>query len=268
MENYEKAEVDYMAGMKYKDIAKKYGTTINTVKSWKNRYKWNREKGAHNTEKGCTQKKKSAPAPAEKIDDGTEETLQNAELNPKWQLFCVHYSRTFNGAQSYQKVYGCNYASAVVNASKLLTNPNVRAEIERLKERKRQQIIADESDIVELQMRIACADIGEYVNFAGTKVKLAESKNVDTQLIQEVKQGKNGVSVKLSDRQKAIDWLTKYFLMHPENRYRAECERKRAEADDGNAEKILQNMQTIADVLQNPVSDRNIDDFERGQESE
>ena len=28
MENYEKAEQDYMSGMKYKDIAEKYGTTI------------------------------------------------------------------------------------------------------------------------------------------------------------------------------------------------------------------------------------------------
>lgn len=44
MENYEKAEQDYMGGMKYKDIAEKYGTTINTVKSWKKRYGWNREK--------------------------------------------------------------------------------------------------------------------------------------------------------------------------------------------------------------------------------
>ena len=49
MENYEKAEQDYIAGMKYKDIAEKYGTTINTVKSWKKRYAWSREKGAHKT---------------------------------------------------------------------------------------------------------------------------------------------------------------------------------------------------------------------------
>ncbi len=268
MENYEKAEADYMAGMKYKDIAEKYGTTINTVKSWKKRYNWNRKEGAHKTEKGCTQKKKSAPVPAEQIDDGTEETLQNEDLNPKWQMFCIYYSRTFNGAQSYQKVYGCNYATAVVNASKLLAKSKVREEIERIKERKRQQIIVSESDIVELQMRIACADIGAYVDFVGTNVKLTESENVDTQLIQEVKQGRNGVSVKLADRQKAIDWLTKYFLMHPESKYRAEYERKRAEADDGNADQVLKNMQTIADILQHPVSDRNIDDFERGQGSE
>lgn len=53
-ENYIEAENDYMLGMKYKDIAAKYGVTINTVKSWKSRYHWNRKSG----EKVCTQKKK------------------------------------------------------------------------------------------------------------------------------------------------------------------------------------------------------------------
>ena len=38
MNNYELAELDYKAGMKYKDIAEKYGVTVNTVKSWKQRY--------------------------------------------------------------------------------------------------------------------------------------------------------------------------------------------------------------------------------------
>lgn len=58
MENYERAEQDYMGGMKYKDIAEKYGTTINTVKSWKKRYGWSRGEGAHKAEKVCTQKGK------------------------------------------------------------------------------------------------------------------------------------------------------------------------------------------------------------------
>lgn len=49
-EKYELAKQDYMNGMKYKDIAEKYGVSLNTVKSWKKRYNWER--------KGCTQKKK------------------------------------------------------------------------------------------------------------------------------------------------------------------------------------------------------------------
>lgn len=93
-------------------------------------------------------------------------------------------------------------------------------------------------------------------------VDLKESGNTDTQLIHEVKRGKDGVSVKLADKQKAIDWLTKYFLMHPESKYKAEYERKRAEVKDNAGEEILKNMQTIADILRNPVANRTIEDFE------
>ena len=43
-QNYELAEEDYINGMKYKEIAEKYNVSINTVKSWKTRYKWRRIK--------------------------------------------------------------------------------------------------------------------------------------------------------------------------------------------------------------------------------
>lgn len=282
MENYEKAEQDYMAGMKYKDIAEKYGTTINTVKSWKKRYAWSRGEGAHKEEKVCTQKSKGAPKKEAPIDDGTKATLQNDDLTPEQQMFCIYYSRTFNAAQSYQKAYGCSYESAIANGSRLLTNDKVRAEIERLKEIKRQQIVASADDIVELQMRIAFADIGNYVSFGQKEVTdietdetymisvvdLKESKNTDTQLIQEVKRGKDGVSVKLADKQKAIDWLSKYFLVHPDDKYKAEFDKKRAEVSDNSGAQILQNMQTIADILQHPVANRSISDLEEGDADE
>jgi len=57
--NYELAYEDYRKGMKYKEIAEKYGVTLNTVKSWKTRYKWSKDpkKGMHTkTKKVCTQK--------------------------------------------------------------------------------------------------------------------------------------------------------------------------------------------------------------------
>ncbi|MEY8356806.1 phage terminase small subunit [Lachnospiraceae bacterium 54-53] len=57
--NYELALLDYQSGMKYKDIAEKYNVTINTVKSWKTRYRWSKDKkkSVHTkSEKVCTQK--------------------------------------------------------------------------------------------------------------------------------------------------------------------------------------------------------------------
>lgn len=58
MNNYELAEKDYKLGMKYKEIADKYGVTINTVKSWKQRYNWTRD-GAEKKTSVCTQNEKS-----------------------------------------------------------------------------------------------------------------------------------------------------------------------------------------------------------------
>ena len=70
-----------MAGMKYKDIADKYGVSLNTVKSWKVRHKWDK-KGMHTkSEKVCTQKKKHGGQPGNKnaVGHGAPKRNKNAE---------------------------------------------------------------------------------------------------------------------------------------------------------------------------------------------
>ncbi|MGN0384588.1 MAG: terminase small subunit [Lachnospiraceae bacterium] len=254
----EKAYEMYQQGMKLIDIAAKLNVPPGTVRRWKSTQKWNSERSESKSERSD----KGRAVKKTVIDDGTRETLQNDELTPEQQMFCIYYSRTFNATQSYLKAYGCSYDVANAEGYKLLVKPCIRNEIERLKDIKRQQIVAGSEDIVEIQMRIAFADIGNYVTFGQKSVPvmamygpvqvenketgkkeplmkdvnvvcLNESDHVDTQIIQEVKEGRNGVSVKLADRQKAIDWLTKYFLIHPESKYRAEYERKKAEKEGG-----------------------------------
>lgn len=257
----DKAYEMYKQGKKLVDIAAELDVPPGTVRRWKSTHGWESERSESQSERSDKKRaeKKSV------VDDGTKETLQNNDLTPEQQMFCIYYSRTFNAAQSYQKVYGCSYESAITNGSRLLTNAKVRAEIERLKELKRQQIITSTEDVVELQMRIAFADAGNYATFGNNGINwvhIANSDTVDTQIIQEIKEGQTGVSIKLADKQKAIDWLTKYFLMHPESKYRAEYERKRAEVKDNAGEEIIKNMQTIAEILKNPVQNRKIEDFE------
>ena len=89
MNNYELAEKDYKNGMKYKDIADKYGVTINTVKSWKQRYSWTRE-GAEKKTSVCTQNEKSMHTKKKKeiarvmIEEGAtiSEVANQTELHP------------------------------------------------------------------------------------------------------------------------------------------------------------------------------------------
>ena len=84
--NYDLAYIDYCNGMKYKDIAEKYGVTINTVKSWKTRYKWSKgnEKSVHTKIKNvCTQKNTKEKAAAKEV----EQVMKNPELTDKQRLF-------------------------------------------------------------------------------------------------------------------------------------------------------------------------------------
>lgn len=77
-QKHELAQEDYMQGMKYKDIAEKHDVSVNTVKSWKTRYKWDR-KGVHTKDgKVRTQKKTGAPI------NNKNAVGNSGNKNPKW----------------------------------------------------------------------------------------------------------------------------------------------------------------------------------------
>ncbi len=221
--NYILAESDYVAGMKYKDIAAKYGVSINTVKSWKKRYAWSRNKKTGCIQKGCTQNKKGAHK-KEAVAEDVSQVVINDELTDQQQLFCLYQSRMFNYTKAYMKAYpGCTYASAAVLGSRLMKNPVIRKEIEQLKQNHMNREMLKQEDIFQKYMDIAFADMNDYISFGqeeidtdyGPKkvnsVRLKESKDIDGTLITEVKQGRDGVSVKLADRMKAIDWLADHM---------------------------------------------------------
>lgn len=84
---------DYLAGMKYKDIAEKYNVSLNTVKSWKTRNGWNRKEGAPDKkvrtqkEKGAHKKKGGQPGNKNAAGHGAPPENKNAEKHgffSKW----------------------------------------------------------------------------------------------------------------------------------------------------------------------------------------
>lgn len=221
--NYILAESDYVAGMKYKDIAAKYGVSMNTVKSWKKRYAWSRNKKTKSTQKGCTQNKKGAHK-KEAVAEDVSQVVINDGLTDQQQLFCLYQSRMFNYTKAYMKAYpGCTYASAAVLGSRLMKNQLIRETIEQLKQNHMNREMLKQEDIFQKYMDIAFADMNDYMSFGQEEietdygprminsVRLKESDQVDGTLITEVKQGRDGVSVKLADRMKAIDWLADHM---------------------------------------------------------
>ncbi|SHM53718.1 Sigma-70, region 4, partial [Eubacterium callanderi] len=76
---------DYLDGMKYKDIAKKYGVSLSAVKSWAARY-WKKESCNPATKKVAT-KRKDQKIITEEVD----QVMGNNGLTDKQRLFCLCY---------------------------------------------------------------------------------------------------------------------------------------------------------------------------------
>lgn len=257
--NYILAEADYVVGMKYKDIAAKYGVSINTVKSWKKRYAWSRDKKTECIQKGCTQNKKGAHK-KEAVAEDVSQVAINDELTDQQQLFCLYQSRMFNYTKAYMKAYpGCTYASAAVLGSRLMKNPVIRKEIEQLKQNHMNRELLKQEDIFQKYMDIAFADVTDYVSFGteevavmsmygpveiknpktGEKeilkqtanvVRFKDSTEIDGTILSEVKQGRDGASIKLADRMKALQWLSDHMNMATEEQ-KAKVEQMKARTE-------------------------------------
>lgn len=233
MEKWELAYKDYQNGMKYKEIAEKYDVSINTVKSWKSR-KWNEgatkdKKVAHKNKKGCTQKK-------------VQPVIDNDELTEQQKMFCLFYLQHFNATKAYQQAYGCDYNTANANGSRMLVNASIKQELHRLKAELQSDVFVTAKDLIQEYIKQVFADMNDYTLF-GTEmiecedgeerpfsfVRLKDSAEVDGTLIQEVKKGKDGVSVKLYDKQKAMSELMKY--LGADELRRAQIEKAKAEIE-------------------------------------
>lgn len=260
---WEQAEIDYINGMKYKDIAEKYNVSLSTVKSWKTRYKWSRDNAHTKDKKVRVQNEKSTHTKKQNkiiIEKLLKTVDENDELTEKQKLFCIYYASNNNATQSYLKAYECNYLTARVEGCKHLTKPNIKAEIKRLKELLRAEIDIDVIDLLNYCMRIIGADISDYIVFGQKEVPvfgmygpivdkktkkpvmqtinyvdLSESSKVDTSVISEVKQGKDGISIKLVDKKWAWEQLIKYFDWLPDKWKRDIEERKLLASEKGNA---------------------------------
>ena len=225
-ETKQQAKELWLQGKKYREISEITGIKESSIKSLASRI-WKKEKLQPNKKKVAT---KVAVADRDKGPPETEllpeeiETLNNEELTEKQRLFCLYYSKSFNATSAYKKAYDCSYQTAMCEGSKTLGNPKIKDEIMRLKKERYARSMLTKEDIFQKYMDIAFADITDFLEFGSDQIDTdsgdAVSKNfvhfrhhtaVDGTLIGEVKQGKDGASIKLPDRMKALQWLSDHM---------------------------------------------------------
>lgn len=256
------------------EIASQLNVPPGSVRGWKNKDRWDDQmngtfqskvqavKGTERKGNGTERKKKEKKLPkVQLVTKKVKNIIENSELNDKQKLFCIFFAKSFNATRSYQKAYGCTYNAAMVSASQLLMKPNIKAEIERIKEERYTQAYLSKDDIFQKYMDIAFSDVTDFLEFGREEVQVMgafgpvtvkneqtgeekpvtkvintvrfkESSEIDGSLIGEVKQGKDGASIKLADRMKALDWLAAHMdLATEEQRARIAVLKKQGEAD-------------------------------------
>jgi len=235
-------------------IAGELGIPEARVRKWKCEDKW--ERPAKGNVPKCEKERSVSKDTEKKLIASVE---QNEELTDKQRAFCLYYVMTFNATRAYQKAYGCSYAVANAHGWELLSNVVVRDEIARLKALRSLDLMAGPDDVVMLHMRIAFADITDFVEFGratvpvmgpfgpivvkddnGDKyeltkeineVRFRESSEIDGQLISKVKQGRDGASVELADRQKSLSFLERWFELNPMDKHRKAYDEARLEME-------------------------------------
>ena len=197
---------------------------------------------------------------------GAEHETQNKKLTERQKLFCLFYIKSFNATQAALKS-GYAPLSAHVSGCKLLKNPLIAAQIKKLKGKMREEVFLDAMDVLKRYIAIAFADMNDYVEFGTEEVpdidpvtqepvcnadgtsamrkqsflRFKDASGVDGALICEIKRGMSGMSLKLADRQRALDKLAQYFDLFPDRfkreiqRAKLEFERKKIEGENDDA---------------------------------
>ncbi|MFS0776247.1 terminase small subunit [Neobacillus sp. 3P2-tot-E-2] len=237
-------------------LAEKYDIKIGTLKSRKSREGWSRG----SPKKVASKNKKVATF---------EPVIENDDLNDKQKMFCLYYIKYFNATKAYKKAYQCTLQTADTNGPRLLGNARVKQEIERLRAERQQGLFLDTKAILQKYIDIAFADITDFVEFGReevtddlgnpyevNRVRFKESVDVDGTIVTEVKQGKDGVSVKLADKMKALEFLSKYTdLLSDNDRKRLQDEKLKADTEFVQERtKLLKGAQKDTGLLESLIS--------------
>lgn len=143
--------------------------------------------------------------------------FEQSKLSDKQKIFCIYYLQTYDATTAAKKA-GYETTFATKNAYNLTSNPEVKRVMRELKKLMHTNMFVSAHDVLNEYVKIAFADITDFVEFNGYDVKLKNSNLVNGQMISKVSQGKDGVIIQLHDKMKALDQLSKLFELIPDKK--------------------------------------------------
>ena len=174
-------------------------------------------------------------------------------MTDKQDRFCEEYMIDLNATQAAIRA-GYSPKTAREQAPRLLANVSIQNRIAQLQAEQSRRTGVSADRVVRELAKIAFANASDLIDPETASVKLDASRD-DLAAIQSIKVksfGEDGLEheVKLADRLRALDLLGKHLGM-----YKDASEKENAAAQNND-------IQTLADLLQRPVPNRDIKDFE------
>lgn len=153
------------------------------------------------------------------LTEETQKALQDAsekfDLNPQEEVFCHHYMKTLNATTSAIRA-GYSPTNCYHIGNDLMKESHIREYLNYVRGKRNEEIFIDSMRVVQEYIKIAFADMTDFVKFGPEGVYLKPSNKVDGQLITKVKEGRDGVSIELADKIKALEKLDKYLRVIPD----------------------------------------------------
>jgi len=153
--------------------------------------------------------------------DETEEELMSMtreeaslELSDKQRRFCELFVKNLNVRVAAAKA-GYSTKTSHIMGYKMRQDPNINRYIAWLKLRVGKECHVSAVDIIDQYVRIAFADITDFVEIKGGKLTIIDDSQLDGQLITKIRSGKGGITVELADKLKALEKLEHYFDVMP-----------------------------------------------------
>lgn len=135
-------------------------------------------------------------------------------INDRQRKFCEIFVRNFN-VKLAAKQAGYSTHSAHTIGWRIRQDPECNRYIAWLKLKLAKDCHVTPMDIIDQYARIAFADITDFVEIKNGKITLKDEDMIDGQLVTSVKKGRDGISLELADKFKALDKLDKFFDVMP-----------------------------------------------------
>lgn len=174
-------------------------------------------------------------------------------MTDKQERFCEEYMIDLNATQAAIRA-GYSPKTANEQAGRLLVNVSIQNRIAQLQAEQSRRTGVSADRVVRELAKVAFVNAADLIDPKTASLKSDASRD-DLAAVQSVKVkmfGEDGLEqeVKLADKLRALDLLGKHLGM-----YRDATEKE-------NAASQQDEMQALADLLQHPLPDRNIKDFE------